>query len=75
MAVVIHFDGLSHNNSIQGMKMQRKIGAEKYVECSARRQETLNHLFKEATLTVLSPSTGRGKPAPVCGHASLCKIL
>ena len=39
----------------QGLRMQKNIGAVKYVECSAVTQKNLQLVFEEAVRTVLGP--------------------
>ena len=43
----------------QGVKMQRKIGAEMYLECSAKTREGLEEVFETALQTALEPNNGK----------------
>jgi hypothetical protein len=47
----------------QGLAMAGKVGAVKYVECSAKTHKGLTTLFDEAILAVIIPTkkTGSGK--------------
>jgi hypothetical protein len=40
----------------QGFELAKKIGAKKYIECSALTQENLAKVFEEAVKVVLMPS-------------------
>ncbi|KAI9272240.1 rac protein [Helicostylum pulchrum] len=46
---------MSHISYVQGLTMQKDIGAVKYLECSALTQKGLNNVFDEAIRAVLSP--------------------
>ena len=52
---------LSPITSAEGMKLQREIGAVKYVECSALTQKGLKTVFDEAVRAVLRPVTIKKK--------------
>ena len=45
--------------------MKRNIGAEKYVECSARTQQGLMDLFDEVILAVVRKKVRKGNPSPI----------
>ena len=47
--------GLAPVTFMQGIRMRNKIGAVKYVECSAKTQKGINAIFDEATRAVLHP--------------------
>ena len=53
------------NASIQGEEIRKKIGAYKYLECSARTNEGVQEVFEAATraalLKITKPSRGSGK--------------
>ena len=53
---------------VQGLRMQKDIGAVKYVECSAMTQKNLKCVFDEAVRAALGPQKGEKK------H-SKCSIL
>ena len=48
-------NGLKPVTYIEGLQMQREIGAVKYMECSALTQKGLKAVFDEAILAALSP--------------------
>ena len=48
---------LSPITRAEGMKLQKSIGAAKYVECSALTQQGMHNVFEEAIRAVWSPST------------------
>ena len=52
---------LSPIHNTDGQKMQKEIGAVKYVECSALTQKGLNTVFDEAVRAVLRPVTIKKK--------------
>ena len=52
---------LSPITNMQGMAMQKEIGAVKYLECSALTQKGLKTVFDEAIRAVLSPAKNTKK--------------
>lgn len=54
----------------QGQEMRKKIGAVKYLECSALTQRNLKSVFDEAIRAVLSPPVAQG-----AGKKKKCVIL
>lgn len=48
-------NGLKPVTYVEGLQMQREIGAVKYMECSALTQKGLKAVFDEAILVALSP--------------------
>ena len=50
----------------QGLRLQKKMGAVKYVECSARTQENLKQVFDEAILASLEVPESFVSICPIC---------
>ena len=44
---------------VQGLRMQKDIGAVKYLECSAMTQHNLEQVFEEAVRTVIEPQKAK----------------
>ena len=62
-------DDPSHKNSItytEGMDLQKRIGAERYFECSALTRTGLQQIFEEACRIVLHPGTPKKKKSKMC---------
>jgi Ras family protein A len=55
---------------LQGEEIRKKIGAYKYLECSARTNEGVREVFEAATRAALL-KVGKSKP----GKKSKCSIL
>ena len=54
--------------------MAKDVGAVKYLECSAKTQEGLVHVFREAIRVVVRPESF--KPEPICGDGCIgCVVL
>lgn len=58
--------GIRHK---QGEEVRRKIGAYKYLECSAKTNEGVREVFEHATRAALLSRSKRGK------HKNKCLIL
>ena len=62
-------DDPSHKNPItytEGMDLQKRIGAERYFECSALTRTGLQQIFEEACRIVLHPGTPKKKKSKMC---------
>ena len=54
-------DGKSAISKKQGIKLSKKIGAVKYMECSALTQDGLKDVFSEAVRAVIAPIPSKTK--------------
>lgn len=59
------------NFSTQGEEIRKKIGAYKYLECSAKTNEGVREVFEHATRAALLSRTGRGKKS----RSGKCLVL
>ncbi len=59
-------------SSIHGHALAREIGAAKYLECSAAKQDNLTTIFEEAVRTALNPPKAKKKKG---GGQSKCRIM
>jgi len=50
----------------QGERMAQKVGATKYVECSAKTHEGVQNVFDEAVAAAVASITGKGKRHRKC---------
>ena len=73
--VVEHLNELrmSPVTNAQGLAMAKKIGAVKYLECSAKTQKGLKNIFTTAAEVVVSPELFRA--VPVKKKRSFCSVL
>ena len=61
------------SGALQGEEVRRKIGADKYLECSAKTNEGVREVFEHATRSALLANSKKGKSGREGGKK--CLIL
>lgn len=68
--ITAHFLSLGLTTCLQGEEIRKKIGAYKYLECSAKTNEGVREVFEHATRAALLSRKGPG-----ARHKKGCMIL